>query len=74
MIYCVCRGSAIKVKEELDKLLAYNQALTDLRNNADKEKLPPGIGSVSVLGRPILIGSLRTQWFGFEMSTFRLGV
>lgn len=44
------RGSAIKVKEELDKLLAYNQALTDLRNNADKEKLPPGIGSVSVLG------------------------
>lgn len=44
------RGSALKVTEELNKLLAYNQALTDLKNNGDKERLPPGIGSVSVLG------------------------
>lgn len=44
------RGSALKVIEELNKLLAYNQALTDLKNNGDKERLSPGIGSVSVLG------------------------
>lgn len=44
------RGSAIKVKDELDKLLAYNQALTDLSKHANKERLPPGIKFVTVLG------------------------
>eukprot|EP00252_Welwitschia_mirabilis_P003221 TRINITY_DN13309_c0_g1_i1.p1 TRINITY_DN13309_c0_g1~~TRINITY_DN13309_c0_g1_i1.p1 ORF type:complete len:982 (-),score=224.75 TRINITY_DN13309_c0_g1_i1:486-3431(-) len=44
------RGPVAKVKEELDKILSYNNALISVSKCVNHEKLPQGFGAVAVAG------------------------